>query len=77
MRAKFVMQSLIEGTHEGGHKTSTVKLRPVYSNEPGTENHQFWQATPSGSLEMHGLSKEVADQLIPGKEYFLDITPAD
>lgn len=41
------------------------------------ENEEYWEWTPSGSFEMQTINKVVADQLEVGKEYYIDISPAD
>ena len=55
----------------------TVKMSPVTWHEPGheqdDENAKFWQATPAGSLSMSCI---LPDTFEPGKEYYLDFTPA-
>lgn len=75
-RAKFKLDSHIESKHSGGssHKLS---FSPVFSNNPGSENNAFWQATPNGRLELDGLKPEVVAGFEPGKEYYLDITLAE
>jgi hypothetical protein len=52
---------------------STWKFAPVYSNDKSSENNRFWQATPSGSLDLM-TTKLPHDAFEPGKEYYLDIT---
>ena len=54
----------------------SVKMSPVYSTEPGTENKKFWNATPTGSLEFNTVNLEAVEGLELGAEYYLDITPA-
>jgi hypothetical protein len=54
----------------------SVKMSPVYSNEPGHENKAFWDATPSGSFEFGTVNKAAVDSLELGAEYYIDITPA-
>ncbi len=50
-----------------------VKMTPVYSDKPDSENKQFWEFTPSGSFEMVAIHEGMFE---PGKEYYIDITPA-
>jgi hypothetical protein len=51
----------------------SYKFVPVYSEKPDSENKKFWDATPSGLLEMtcvyYGLFEV-------GKEYYLDFSEA-
>jgi len=46
-----------------------------YSDSP--EDNEFAVATPSGSLEMYVSNPAARDFLEPGKQYYLDFTPAD
>lgn len=52
----------------------TVKMNPVYSDKPDSENKKFWDATPQGSFEMGAIHNGMFE---PGKEYYIDITPAE
>lgn len=47
---------------------------PVYSSDPNSENKKFWEWTPTGRLEL-GTVKESSFE--PGKEYYIDIIPAE
>jgi hypothetical protein len=51
----------------------SAKLTPVFSDKPNSENKKFWDATPSGSFEVSSINP---DYFEPGREYYLDITPA-
>lgn len=51
-----------------------VKMTPVYSDKPDSENKKFWEFTPSGIFEMQAIHEGMFE---PGKEYYIDITPAD
>lgn len=56
----------------------TFKFSPVYSPDLNHENHKFWEATPSGIIELGSiLNKEASDQFHIGKEYYIDFTQAD
>jgi hypothetical protein len=50
-----------------------VKMTPVYSDKPDSENKKFWEFTPAGSFEMQSITEGMFE---PGKEYYIDITPA-
>ena len=55
----------------------TVSMSPVYGNgDPGHENTKFWQAPPSGSIELGTVNKAAVDQLELGREVYVDFTPA-
>lgn len=47
----------------------TVRMSPVYSNEPGHENKAFWDATPSGAFEFGTVNKAAVESLQLGAEY--------
>lgn len=40
------------------------------------ENKQFFASTPSGSIELGQMKKEIADQFELNKEYYVDFTQA-
>jgi len=67
-RCKFKCNSV---TDHGAAKD--VDMSPVTGDTP--ENKTFWQYTPSGSFKMGWVNPNVS--FIPGKEYYLDITPAE
>ena len=48
-------------------------MTPVYSDDPDSENRKFWDATPSGKLEV-GTFSEMPWNV--GEDYFIDINPA-
>ena len=51
-------------------------MHPVFSNVPGYENKAFWDATPSGSLQMSINNPNAFDFFREGKEYYLDFSEA-
>lgn len=55
----------------------TVIMSPVYGKgDPNHENTKFWQASPSGRLELGTVNPEAWQQFELGKEYYVDFTPA-
>ena len=38
------------------------------------ENNRFFASTPGGSISLYAVRD---DQFVPGKEYYLDFTPAE
>lgn len=70
VRAKFKCTQITET--EGGLKT--VKLMPVSSGSE--ENKQFFKYSPAGSIDLSTVNPEAAAQFTPGREYFVDFTPA-
>jgi hypothetical protein len=56
----------------------SIVLEPVYGQgDPAHENTKFWQATPSGRIEMSIVNATAAECFEVGKEYFVDFTPAE
>jgi len=70
LKAKFrcVEVRLLEGAEE-------ARLQPVMDGSE--ENKTFSKATPSGELRLYVSNSDVAGYFKPGKEYLLDITPAE
>lgn len=56
----------------------TIEMYPVYGNgDPHHENTKFWQASPSGKLELGCVNEAASKQFVVGKEYYVDFTPAE
>ena len=70
VRAKFKVES-VKFVVGGG----VVELKPVTCGS--AENEKFYKYTPGGEMNLQVVSTEVANQFIPGKEYYIDITPAE
>ena len=91
VRAKFkcIGYDTREGTRDSGRKNEngqpiyeaveirTVLLQPVYSSDPSSENRRFWQASPTGKIELGTINPEAWQHFEMGKEYYVDFTPAD
>lgn len=69
VRAKFTCES-VNRTKDGG----SVHLEPVYSGSE--ENEQFYKYTPGGKVDLSTVNESALDFFVPGKEYYLDFTPA-
>ena len=54
----------------------TVKMNPVYSDDPSDENHSYSQATPSGEIKLAITNPSALGVFEVGKEYIVDFTPA-
>ncbi len=70
MRCKFVCQW--KQTNESG---TTAQFGAVTSGSP--ENQQFFKWTPGGTLNLYVVGDAAAEQIEMGREYYLDITPAE
>ena len=68
-RCKFRCKSASPADGDGPY---TATLEAVTSGS--VENDQFFQATPSGLLTLSVTREQHFEE---GKEYFLDITPAE
>ena len=84
VRAKFKVQSIgIQATTTYNPETKisspaalhTVKLSPVYSNEPGSENKKFWEATPIGEITLGVINEAAGKSFELHGEYYVDFTP--
>ena len=74
-RALFQVNDVLVRQDDDGNTTSQiVKLNPSY--ETGV-NKEFFQATPTGSLEMTINNPGAFDFFKRGKKYWLDFTPAE
>jgi len=70
VRAKFVVSEVTQ-TVEGGK----IKLMPVTSGSP--ENELFFKWTPFGSIDLGTIKQDAIKQFEPGKEFYIDFTPAE
>jgi len=65
VRAKFFCGAVADGQ---------VQLTAVYSGS--AENREFFEATPAGSIQLSVVSPSTRGHFVPGKEYYVDFTPA-
>lgn len=70
-RSKF---KCTEVTDRGNEDRSYI-FEAVYSDDPKNPNNEFFKFTPAGKLTLSCLNPAVRFEA--GKEYFLDITPAE
>jgi hypothetical protein len=73
VRCKFKVDA-VEPPDSAGN-VATVRLSPVYSGSE--ENKKFFTWTPSGSISFGTINGEAAKQFVPGKEFYVDFTPAE
>lgn len=56
----------------------TLEMSAVYGNgDPTHENTKFWQASPSGTFVISCVNVDAVAHMVIGKEYYIDITPAE
>ena len=77
VRAKFKVNKIGRQAVGAGQELVTVEMCPVFSEHPGHENKRFWNATPSGSIEIGCANPSVADSFELGGEYYVDFSPAE
>lgn len=76
VRAKFHVTGIEDTKDADGAVTARrVTLLPVYSDSE--ENRTFWEATPSGALEMTITNKQAFEQFERDQVFYIDFTPAD
>jgi hypothetical protein len=54
-----------------------VKLQAVYSDDKGTPNYSFSQATPSGEVSLMITNPTAFGQFAIGQTFDVDFTPVD
>lgn len=80
VRCKLYVTSL--ETFSSPPKTGIVKMSAVYKNKPNVngnaclENHVFGQYTPNATLQMNIQNPDAFAQFEPGKEFYVDFSPA-
>lgn len=73
IRCKFICNSVTKQKGSGPDGFSySAQFNAVYSGSP--ENDAFFVATPSGSVTLQTIKADVFE---PGKEYYIDFTPAN
>lgn len=74
VRAKFRVYGVTQ-RETGENAQFDVELVAVSSGSE--ENKQFWKWTPTGNIKLTTINAEAAKQLEPGKEFYVDFTPAE
>ena len=85
VRAKFVVNTItksmgtsyVNGKPETGEVYS-IRMYPV-TGVGSPEDHSFWAATPSGTIELNTLNPAAVDQFaaVLGKSVYVDFTSAE
>lgn len=74
VRAKFKVDSIERAKWHPDKEVQTIKLSPVYSNDPESENAKFYAATPGGQILLGTVNAEAAKEFDLGKEFYVDFT---
>lgn len=76
MRAKFKVSSITQQAHwnKPGASLYTLQLQPVTSGSE--ENKSFYEATPSGQIQIGVVSEEIGKRFPIGAEVYVDFTLA-
>lgn len=90
VRAKFkITQKVITQTVHNGELQELITVYAGPVTVPGSyvdnkwkvdethPNFQWWNATPTGALNLGTVKKAAADQLVLDKEYYVDFTPVE
>ena len=76
-RAKFKVESITQESYgTDGLRGTTIKMQPVYSDKPDSENKSFWEATPTGSIELSIDNVNATKLFKVGKSYYVDFSEA-
>jgi hypothetical protein len=78
VRAKFRVASITEQADYSGQpsKTKVVKLACIY-DQSIPEDQRFFDATPSGTVEMWINNPAALEQFALGKAFYADFTPVE
>lgn len=71
VRAKFTVTEIRQRHQWGGR---TIILQPVYDTSI-PEDQRFYDATPSGSMEMMVNNPAAIERLALGASFYVDFTP--
>lgn len=52
-------------------EVKSIRLGAVYDPDPNHENHKFWEATPSGQIELNIVNAGAADMLRLNDEFYV------
>lgn len=78
VRAKFKVVGIRRSQWSSDKEVQTIEMQPVTGGTSEEhENRKFWEATPSGKIELGCVNLAAASRFELGKEYYVDFTPAD
>lgn len=73
IRAKMRLSSIVTSQHSPTYATKTAKFTAVYDSTL-LEDQKFQKATPNASAEFQIDNPPAIDQLVPGQDYYFDIS---
>ena len=84
VRAKFRLNSYttelydkwVDNKSVGKVEKRTLNFTPVYGSG-SKENGAFWDATPTGSLQLGIVNQDAWEHFELDKSYYLDFTPVE
>ena len=88
VRAKFRLDKYETQMHQVGHwegakwvddgkaEKRTLVFRPVYDENPESENHRFWEATPDGEIRLGVVNQEAWQHFELDREYYVEFIAA-
>lgn len=76
VRAKFHVVEIDKlcNSYDSNEVVHRIILNPV--SHGSAENKQFWEATPSGHIEMTVRNSAVKDFFVLGESYYVDFNQA-
>lgn len=85
--AKFVVNNVqstlqmhkVEGTDNQYERVEmrTVEFSPVYSQDTTSENHKFWNSSPTGVIKLGTINPAAWQYFELGKEYYIEFKAAE
>lgn len=76
VRAKMKVSCITTKEYTGGYSSVVVRLECQYDTSI-PEDQRFARATPTGHMELQVDNPAALEQLIAGKDYYVDIVLAD
>ena len=76
-RIKFKVDSI---THEDDGtlgQVASTKLSVITGDGPDTDNGKFFKYAPKGKMSLGAINPEAIADLVPGLQYYIDITPVE
>jgi len=69
--------SILKDGKWGSGVVVSLEFIPVYASDKNPENKKFWEATPSGKIELNIVNPEAVKEFELLKEYYIDFILAE